>query len=239
MGYGEDLSLLPVAGSFFLADDLLEREGVHPADEETPLRRGPRRRRHPRRLDHRFGPTAKVVPTLERGEYRTVQDFLDVFGLSAASVLSYGNILADRILLPYVLRNLVYDVPEAGGRAFLPTSRRSSRTSTSKTSSVPGATAASAPRSSTPPEVPRHGRGEDRRRRRHLQHHALAGGLDLSQERDEGRSHAGRLFRRRIEFDGRPSRAATIGNFPRADGAAAGSVGDAAADEADAAAADD
>jgi malate dehydrogenase (quinone) len=68
----------------------------------------------------RFGPTAKVVPTLERGRISTVSDFLDVFGLNAAAVLSYANILSDRILLPYVLRNLVYDLPEVGWRAFLP-----------------------------------------------------------------------------------------------------------------------
>jgi len=47
------------------------------------------------------------------------------------------------------------------------------------------------------------------------------------------------FFDGEIEFDETAFRAATIGNFPRADGAAAGSVGDAAADEADAAAADD
>jgi len=49
-----------------------------------------------------------------------VSDFADVFGFSPASVLSYVNILSDRILFPYVVRNLVYDIPEIGKRAFLP-----------------------------------------------------------------------------------------------------------------------
>jgi malate dehydrogenase (quinone) len=68
----------------------------------------------------RFGPTAKVVPALERGELSTVKDFFDVFELNLDSFLSYGNIMADRILLPYVLENLVYDLPVVGTKTFLP-----------------------------------------------------------------------------------------------------------------------
>jgi len=66
----------------------------------------------------------KIVPALERGLISTVTDFLDVFGLTAASVLSYANILSDKVLLPYVLRNLVSDVPEVGPRQFLPHVRK-------------------------------------------------------------------------------------------------------------------
>ncbi len=120
MGYGKNLSLLPVAGSFFLADDLLNGKVYTLQMKKLPFAAV-----HGDADVHddgvtRFGPTAKLVPTLERGQYTTVKDFFDVFGLNPASFLSYGNILADRILLPYVLRNLVYDVPELGKRAFLP-----------------------------------------------------------------------------------------------------------------------
>ncbi len=120
MGYGEDKSLLPVAGSFFLADDLLNGKVYTLQMKKLPFAAV-----HGDADVHdnsvtRFGPTAKVVPTLERGRYSTVGDFFDVFGLSIDSLLSYGNILADRILLPYVVRNLVYDLPAVGKRAFLP-----------------------------------------------------------------------------------------------------------------------
>jgi malate dehydrogenase (quinone) len=120
LGYGQDKVLLPVAGSFFLADDLLNGKvytlqmkklpfaAIH-GDADV----------HDQRIT-RFGPTAKLVPTLERGRISTVTDFLDVFGLNATAFGSYANILADRILLPYVLRNLLYDVPEVGTRTFLP-----------------------------------------------------------------------------------------------------------------------
>ncbi|WP_336024995.1 FAD-dependent oxidoreductase [Halobellus salinisoli] len=119
LGYGEDKVLLPVAGSFFLADDLLNGKVYTLQMKKLPFAAV-----HGDADVHddsitRFGPTAKLVPTLERGRFSTVEDFLDVFGLNAASFLSYANILADRILLPYVLTNLLYDVPELGRRSFL------------------------------------------------------------------------------------------------------------------------
>ncbi|QRV13825.1 FAD-dependent oxidoreductase [Haloterrigena salifodinae] len=120
LGYGEGKVLLPIAGSFFLADDLLNGKVYTLQMKKLPFAAV-----HGDADVHddsltRFGPTAKLVPTLERGRISTVKDFLDVFGLNAAAFLSYANILSDRILLPYVLRNLVYDVPEVGPRQFLP-----------------------------------------------------------------------------------------------------------------------
>jgi malate dehydrogenase (quinone) len=120
LGYGEDMVLLPIAGSFFLADDFLNGKVYTLQMKKLPFAAV-----HGDADVHdssitRFGPTAKLVPTLERGRFSTIGDFLDVFGLNLASFLSYGNILADRILLPYVLKNLVYDLPEVGTKAFLP-----------------------------------------------------------------------------------------------------------------------
>ena len=121
LGYGEDLSLLPVAGSFFLADEGLLNGKVYTLQ----MKKLPFAAVHGDADVHdpgvtRFGPTAKVVPALERGRISTVGDFLDVFGMNLDSLLSYGNIMADRILLPFVLENLLYDLPEVGRRQFLP-----------------------------------------------------------------------------------------------------------------------
>ncbi|WP_123539370.1 FAD-dependent oxidoreductase [Halosimplex salinum] len=120
LGYGEDKVLLPVAGSFFLADDLLNGKVYTLQMKKLPFAavHGDADVHDPSVT--RFGPTAKLVPTLERGRISTVEDFLDVFGLNAAAFLSYANILSDKVLLPYVLRNLVYDLPEVGPKQFLP-----------------------------------------------------------------------------------------------------------------------
>jgi malate dehydrogenase (quinone) len=120
MGYGEHMSLLPVAGSFFLAEDLLNGKVYTLQMKKLPFAAVHGDADVHDQSITRFGPTAKLVPALERGRLSTVGDFFDVFGFSPASLLSYGNILADRVLLPYVLKNLVYDVPEVGKRAFLP-----------------------------------------------------------------------------------------------------------------------
>jgi len=120
LGYGEDMVLLPIAGSFFLANDFLNGKVYTLQMKKLPFAAV-----HGDADVHdssitRFGPTAKLVPTLERGRFSTIEDFLDVFGLNIAAFHSYANILADPILLPYVLRNLVYDLPEVGRKAFLP-----------------------------------------------------------------------------------------------------------------------
>jgi len=120
LGYGRNKVLLPVAGSFFLADDLLNGKVYTLQMKKLPFAavHGDADVHDPSIT--RFGPTAKLVPALERGRVSTVTDFLDVFGLNGAAFLSYANILSDRVLLPYVLRNLVYDLPAVGPRQFLP-----------------------------------------------------------------------------------------------------------------------
>ena len=121
MGYGEDLSLLPVAGSFFLADEGLLNGKVYTLQ----MKKLPFAAVHGDAEVHdgnltRFGPTAKVVPGLERGELSSVADFFDVFGMNLDSFLSYANIMADRILFPFVIENLLYDIPIVGRKTFLP-----------------------------------------------------------------------------------------------------------------------
>ena len=121
LGYGDDMSLLPVAGSFFIADDQLLNGKVYTLQ----MKKLPFAAVHGDAEVHddsvtRFGPTAKVVPGLERGRLSSVPDFFDVFGFTPAAVLSYANIMADRILFPFVIRNLLYDLPAIGRKQFLP-----------------------------------------------------------------------------------------------------------------------
>ena len=120
LGYGQEKVLLPVAGSFYLADDFLNGKVYTLQMKKLPFAaiHGDADVHDPSVT--RFGPTAKLVPALERGRLSTVSDFVDVFGLNAASFLSYATILSDRILLPFVLRNLLYDLPAVGKRQFLP-----------------------------------------------------------------------------------------------------------------------
>jgi malate dehydrogenase (quinone) len=124
MGYAADRSLLPVAGSFFLADDLLNGKVYTVQTDALPFAavHGDADVYDPSVT--RFGPTAKPVPTLERGRLSTVRDALDGVELGPSSVASHLRVLADPVLLPFVLENLVYDLPVVGPRAFLPHVRK-------------------------------------------------------------------------------------------------------------------
>jgi len=199
LGYGEDKVLLPIAGSFFLAEDFLNGKVY-----TLQLKKLPFAAVHGDADVHdpsitRFGPTAKLVPTLERGRLSTVGDFLDVFGLNVAAFHSYASILADRILLPYILKNLVYDLPRIGERTFLP-NRSEGRPLRRPRGHLArgGLRRRPSPDRGYGREVSGQGRGEDRRRRRHLQHHALAGCLHVSQERDAGHPYSPGVPRRRV-----------------------------------------
>ncbi|MFB6209020.1 MAG: FAD-dependent oxidoreductase [Candidatus Nanohaloarchaea archaeon] len=121
MGYGGEKSMLPIAGSFFLAENgylngkvyTLQMKGlpfaaVH-GDSDV----------HDQDIT-RFGPTAKLVPTLERGKFSTIPGFFSAFNFDLNGILSYLNVLYDRTLFSYVVKNLIYDLPMIGRLAFLP-----------------------------------------------------------------------------------------------------------------------
>jgi malate dehydrogenase (quinone) len=121
MGYGKEKSLLPIAGSFFLSKEsylngkvyTLQMKGlpfaaVH-GDADV----------HEKGIT-RFGPTAKLVPTLERGKLSTIPGFFEAFNLDLNGIHSYAKVLWDRTLFSYVVKNLVYDLPFIGRAAFLP-----------------------------------------------------------------------------------------------------------------------
>jgi L-2-hydroxyglutarate oxidase LhgO len=119
LGYGEDKVLLPVEGSFFLGEDFLNGKVYTMQIDRLPFAavHGDADVHEPSIT--RFGPTAKPVPSLERGRLSTVSDFIDVFGFNGAALLSYGNILADRVLLAFVLKNVVYELPKIGKQTYL------------------------------------------------------------------------------------------------------------------------
>jgi malate dehydrogenase (quinone) len=119
MGYGRDLSLLSVAGSFFLSRETLRGKvytvqipglpfaAVH-GDPEV----------HDQAVT-RFGPTAKVLPLLERHRYHTLPEYLLTVGLSVRVLRTFFSILFRPQMLHFVLQNLLYDLPVIGRYFFI------------------------------------------------------------------------------------------------------------------------
>ena len=119
MGYGQDYALLSVAGSFYLAPEMLNGKVY-----TVQLKKLPFAAIHGDPEVHnsnqtRFGPTAKVLPMLERHNYATVLEYFRTAGLSIAAFLSFFNILSDWTVLRYILLNFIYDIPFIGKRLFI------------------------------------------------------------------------------------------------------------------------
>lgn len=119
MGYGQDYALLSVAGSFYFAPHLLNGKVY-----TVQLAKLPFAAIHGDPEVHdasqtRFGPTAKVMPMLERGNYRTIFQYFQTAGLSLAAFASFFNILSDWTILFYIIMNFIYDLPFIGKRLFL------------------------------------------------------------------------------------------------------------------------
>jgi malate dehydrogenase (quinone) len=124
MGYGRDYALLSVAGSFYFAPEMLNGKVYTVQLQKLPfaaIHGDPEV--HDRRRT-RFGPTAKVLPMLERHNYRTIWEYFQTAGLSLAAFKSFWKILSDPFIFKYILKNFIYDIPFIGKRLFIKEVRR-------------------------------------------------------------------------------------------------------------------
>jgi len=119
LGYGKSYSILSMAGSFYTGPKVLNGKvytmqipklpfaAVH-GDPEV----------HNEHIT-RFGPTAKPIFFLERYNYSTFWEYWKTFGFGIKPILSILKISSDRVIFNYLLKNVVYDFPWIGKRAFL------------------------------------------------------------------------------------------------------------------------
>jgi malate dehydrogenase (quinone) len=119
LGYGKNLSVLSMAGSFYVAPKVLNGKvytiqvaklpfaAIH-GDPEV----------HNENIT-RFGPTAKPIFLLERHNYSTFFEYWKTFGLGINPVISLIKILFDKVLLQFNLVNILYDLPFLGKRLFI------------------------------------------------------------------------------------------------------------------------
>ncbi|MEK9155078.1 MAG: FAD-dependent oxidoreductase [Patescibacteria group bacterium] len=124
MGEGKDLSLIPVAGLFYTAQNRLRGKVYTVQHPKLPFAaiHG-----DPDVLDAtmmRFGPIAKALPLLEIRKWRTVGNFLKVFPLSIDTLRSVIAINADAIIRRFIFRNFWYDLPWIGPVLFVREARK-------------------------------------------------------------------------------------------------------------------
>ena len=119
MGYGKEFGLLPVAGSFYCAKKMLNGKVYTLQLKKLPFAaiHGDPDVKNP--AETRFGPTAKVLPLLERHHYSTVPDFIRTSVFTLDGILSLLKIISDPTYFRFVLKNFGYDIPFFGKRSFL------------------------------------------------------------------------------------------------------------------------
>lgn len=112
MGYGKHMGCLPMAGSFYMTEDHFLNGKVYMvqnnklpfaalhgdpdilADEKT-----------------RFGPTALMLPKLERYKSGTYLDFFKTLNFDLHIVKIFWDLLKDSDIRNYVFRNFLFEVP--------------------------------------------------------------------------------------------------------------------------------
>ena len=125
MGYGLDYGQLPMAGSFYKAHKRILVGKVYmvqnPKLPFAALHGDP-----DITLDEqtRFGPTALVLPKLERFRSGTYLDFFKTLRLDSNIVKIFYDLLKDSDIRNYILRNFIFEVPYFGKRAFLKDARK-------------------------------------------------------------------------------------------------------------------
>lgn len=125
MGYGKHMGCLPMAGSFYITggeflngkvymvqNDKLPFAALHGdpdilADGKT-----------------RFGPTALMLPKLERYKPGTYIDFFKTLNFDGNIVKIFWDLLKDSEIRNYVLRNFLFEVPGLNKKLFVKDARK-------------------------------------------------------------------------------------------------------------------
>jgi malate dehydrogenase (quinone) len=124
LGHGLDYSCLPVAGSFYFTPDLLRGKVYTVQNDRLPFAaiHGDPDVRAPGLT--RFGPTALVLPLLERRRWSSFWEFLRVLRLDLAVLAVFWQLLTVADIRNYLVRNLLFEVPWLRRRLFLQDARK-------------------------------------------------------------------------------------------------------------------
>lgn len=119
MNYGLEFSCLPVAGSFYFTDYILNGKVYTIQNPVLPFAAVHGDPDIIEKGKTRFGPTALPLPLLERDSYSTLKDFLSVWNPDRNLFQVYFNTMKDMTMLKYVARNFLFEIPVLNKYIFL------------------------------------------------------------------------------------------------------------------------
>jgi len=111
MGHGLNYSVLPIAGSYYFTPHVLNGKVYTVQNDALPFAaiHG-----DPDVLvpgETRFGPTALVLPILERYNYKTLPDFFQVFRFDKRVAKVLWSLLRVKDIRNYMFKNMLFEVP--------------------------------------------------------------------------------------------------------------------------------
>jgi malate dehydrogenase (quinone) len=124
MGYGREFSCLPMAGSFYFAPPVLNGKVYTVQNDKLPFAaiHGDPDLLVPGAT--RFGPTAFIVPELERYHLATVLDFLRVVRFDTALIKVLWDMFVDNDVRNYIFKNMLFEIPLIRRHLFLKDARK-------------------------------------------------------------------------------------------------------------------
>lgn len=119
LGYGLHYSCLPVAGSYYFTPQILNGKVYTVQNDKLPFAaiHGDPDVMVPGKT--RFGPTALILPILERYNYRTMPDFLRVFQFDRQVAKALWELICVPDIRNYMLKNMLFEVPIIRKLVFL------------------------------------------------------------------------------------------------------------------------
>ncbi len=125
MGYGLNLGCLPMAGSFYMTNEKMLNGKVYMI--QNPKLPFAALHGDPDVLageNTRFGPTALVLPKLERYKPGTYMDFWKTLRFDKNIAIALWKLLKESDIRSYIFRNFLFEVPYLNKRLFLKDARK-------------------------------------------------------------------------------------------------------------------
>ncbi|NTW22768.1 FAD-dependent oxidoreductase [Candidatus Falkowbacteria bacterium] len=119
LGYGREFAILPVGGNFYTSNRQTLKGKVYTMQSgKLPFAAVHGDPNLGDSVHTRFGPTANIMPFLERNSLRTFTDFLSSSADSYSSLRALLKVVFEPTLFTFLCRSLVYELPYFGPRAF-------------------------------------------------------------------------------------------------------------------------
>lgn len=118
LGYGHNYGLLSVAGSFYFSKQALNGKVYTVQNDKLPFAAVHGDPDVNVSGQTRFGPTALILPQLERYRHDTYLDYLSVLGLDQHILKALWKLIKERDIRHYIGRNFAYEIPLVGRNLF-------------------------------------------------------------------------------------------------------------------------